>query len=141
MRSRGAVKDFAAAPARAPARKRAASLGTNATTARGCCRSCAAVGANSLSNFLSATETLANLQRVPLVGAKKPVTASFLRGLVGGTRTTSVGEDLRRMGILRHVSVARSSDSDMLGIFVLGRWKFRNERRYEDNLVGVAERG
>lgn len=39
IRSSGAVTVFAAAPAMAPAENKAASLGTKATTARGCLRS------------------------------------------------------------------------------------------------------
>lgn len=58
-RSSGAITVLAAAPAIAPAAKRAASLGTNAAIASGCLRSWADVGKNSLSCPCSATEILA----------------------------------------------------------------------------------
>lgn len=64
MRSSGAVTVLAAAPAMAPAEKRAASRGTTEKAARGCLRSWEGVGMKSWCSLDWVTETEANLEWV-----------------------------------------------------------------------------
>ncbi|GER55805.1 ribulose bisphosphate carboxylase small chain [Striga asiatica] len=97
MRSSGAVTVLAAAPAIAPAAKRAASLGTNASAANGCLRSWPNAGAKSFpSLFFSAWEIHAkfDLLRLPPAsdhnkGSHGPSSAKFFGSRPGISRHTS----------------------------------------------------
>lgn len=73
-RSSGAVRVLAAAPASAPAAKSETSLGTKASKARGCFRSCSVVGYSLLSSLLS-TETEA---KGHLLSFFLPISVAFL---------------------------------------------------------------
>lgn len=107
IRSSGAVKVLAAAPATAPAEKRAASLGTSASTASGCLRSWDGVGVKWWCIFASATETQANLES-PAAVAK--VRVEFRRR---GTWALGETPPHSRCGILCHEIRALSSLADM----------------------------
>lgn len=78
MRSSGAVTVLAAAPAMAPAEKRAASRGTMAKAARGFLKSWDGVGMKSWCSLGSATETEANLEP-PVAVAKVRVVVVLRR--------------------------------------------------------------
>lgn len=128
MRSRGAVTVLAETPATAPAAKSAASLGTKATNASGCFKSCAVVGANSLSSSrFSINETQAKPEPPPF--SRPLVSHLFLqysRSSFGVDSTKRLCQG-SRPGMSRHTNAARS-----LLIVVEFEFEFEREKRGED---------